>query len=414
MEVPKPTYSDENGPPLMTALHAKCIGCHRAMEKGPTMCGDCHLQSFSGVHGLVEWDHRLHARGLDMNEAAGMDDNCLHCHHQDQHAQLDGEFRACGTCHKPFETMHKFDETKSWASGVKGHEEFKHGTCSTCHSVSNPEDDPVSCASCHADILVNKEDGERPSIEQAVHERCLECHNIDYPNLTASMPVYCDDCHKPDPSWLEVPEKSPILWDHRVHAMYSQVECTTCHHTDSEGEHHMACYKCHDNALFDNPSVQKALTKNCEGCHQERKVVLDRWDDMNSEEAAKSHFTYESPEGTLWWDHRGHALNYQLSCQNCHHYLIQKDGQFIIEAKLNRALPEEYQRVQSCRNCHGEEGPVPGSIAEGSQAPQLHKAMTTICTTCHIKLEGGPQTWEALFATEPLDLTQSSEGGDHE
>ena len=31
-------------PPLMKAFHTNCKGCHKQNNKGPTMCGQCHVK----------------------------------------------------------------------------------------------------------------------------------------------------------------------------------------------------------------------------------------------------------------------------------------------------------------------------------------------------------------------------------
>jgi len=33
-----------NKPALMKAYHANCKGCHKQKEKGPVMCGQCHVK----------------------------------------------------------------------------------------------------------------------------------------------------------------------------------------------------------------------------------------------------------------------------------------------------------------------------------------------------------------------------------
>jgi len=34
----------EGQPSLTKAFHANCKGCHQAQEKGPIMCGECHIK----------------------------------------------------------------------------------------------------------------------------------------------------------------------------------------------------------------------------------------------------------------------------------------------------------------------------------------------------------------------------------
>jgi len=410
MEVEAKKYEGDNGPPLMKALHNKCIGCHRAMDAGPLVCGDCHTQKFTGVHGQVTWDHRNHARGMVMDKETGLDGNCLSCHHQDKKATSDKDYRACHTCHKP---VVSHEENMKMETGTKDHKDYKHGECQKCHTLFNPEDDPVSCQECHKGIKVDTEVGDqaslmqpslmRPSLEQAVHGKCAECHNVDYPELTGDMPVTCDDCHKPDPSWIDRPGVQPMLWDHEAHSDYKKVNCQTCHHTDSPGESHVACAQCHGTGLFDNPSVEKILKEKCLKCHEEEKIGLDTWESLNSEKAVESYYKYESEEGSFWWNHRGHAIDYSFSCQNCHHYLIKRDGQPVMAKRAKVEWPQEANNIQTCRNCHGAEGPVVGSAAEGSNAPKVDSMYKKICLECHQRLEGGPQTWDDFFKVEPID-----------
>jgi hypothetical protein len=34
-------------PPLREAFHTRCIGCHKKENKGPIMCGECHVRGNS-------------------------------------------------------------------------------------------------------------------------------------------------------------------------------------------------------------------------------------------------------------------------------------------------------------------------------------------------------------------------------
>jgi hypothetical protein len=36
--------TSDGQPPLMSAFHANCKGCHEAEGKGPIMCGECHIK----------------------------------------------------------------------------------------------------------------------------------------------------------------------------------------------------------------------------------------------------------------------------------------------------------------------------------------------------------------------------------
>jgi hypothetical protein len=412
VDVEPPKYEGEDGPPARIAMHSKCIGCHRAMEEGPIGCRDCHAMRFTGAHGLAEWDHFLHARKIVMDEQTGLEGNCVHCHHQDEGAATDEDYRSCSRCHEPAAVLEM-----DWRTEVKDHEEFVHLECIECHADFNPEDDLRDCGDCHPGVVVSNEgievedDKERPSIETAVHDLCLECHNPDY-GLPKGAPETCVECHRPDRSTIEVPGVGAIVWPHDRHARFGDdIDCETCHHTDAEGEHHSACVRCHGTEVIENPPLEEAFGKMCLGCHEDKGNGLDRWAalrGLSEVDPAEMHddlglIHYEGPDGEFTWNLQRHAVDYGLSCRDCHHAVWKnEDGGYVWADRLGREWPEEAATLGSCRDCHGKDGPVTGSVAEGSEAPDIHAVYQTLCVTCHQELGVIPGTWEALFATEQV------------
>ncbi len=408
MDVVKKEYKDEYGPPPMTSFHASCTGCHVAMNEGPRRCRDCHAPVNSGLHGTVQWDHRTHSRKIFINQdGSDTTHDCVSCHHQDTEAETAADYRPCNACHEPVIAMGLEAATElvgiAGPDGIKKHQDAMHGECASCHTELNPENDLRSCAECHLSWKHDVEQKELPSLEQAVHLRCQECHNQEYEDLNPAMPTSCTDCHQPEPSWLNVPEVGNVLWNHKRHGNYRKLECITCHHQDLPEEPHMACKNCHDTGLYDNPPLQEALTKRCLGCHEEEKTGLDTWDQLVTQEYSVEHFKLETELGTLWWDHHAHAIGDSFACQDCHHSILRKDGEYVTEIRAKKPWTKKEARLQSCRNCHGESGPVADSIAEGTEAPDLEKAMQKVCLECHQRLEGGPQTWESFFAEPEID-----------
>ncbi len=404
----KPEYKDDFGPPPYIAFHGKCVGCHKAMKKGPVLCRDCHQPITSGAHGLVQWDHRTHSRKLGMDEnGVPVESNCVECHHQDKDATNDGEYRGCRSCHEPASVMGLTVSTGMVGiDGVKEiekHKNAKHGECAKCHTEKDPEDDLRSCKDCHKPWTYDAAKKERPSIEQALHANCLRCHNEEYAKVTESMPVTCEDCHKPDPSWLASPENGHVLWNHRRHGMYRGMSCEECHHQDIPGEPHMACRKCHSTGLYDNPSLAEAFKKRCIGCHQEKKTGLESWDRLATEKASLEFHRIESEKGSFSFDHRSHAIADSFACQECHHNILRKDGVYVTSLRAKKEWTEEASRIQSCRNCHGVAGPVAGSIAEGTDAMAFEKVLEKACVECHQRLGGGPQTWDGFFVEPKIN-----------
>lgn len=401
MDVQKVKYEGENGPPAMTALHAKCIGCHKAMSEGPEECRDCHTQKFAGAQGVVVWDHTVHSRKIDMDSHPGFEGNCVSCHHQDKNVTNDGDYRACGTCHKT-----AIENEMVIASGIKDHEKFKHGECETCHTEFNPEDQNVSCTECHKGLELEPDADTaftRPSLEQAIHGKCNTCHNEEYDKVEKSMPVYCKDCHEPNPNIIEISNEATLVWDHTRHADYQDEPCATCHHKDVETGPQLACSSCHGTGQYDNPSFEDALRKKCVDCHKEKKVGLDTLESMISSEFKTGLYKYEDETGSFWWDHRFHAISSSFSCQNCHHNTIQKDGEYVTAKRINHDWRSKDGHIQACDNCHGPTGPVEGSVAQNTKAPNQPEAYKKMCVDCHVKLNGGPQIWDDFFKIEPIE-----------
>jgi hypothetical protein len=396
-----PQYQDQDGPPPMTAFHAKCVGCHKAMSEGPVGCRDCHTQTFTSSQGKVSWDHGVHARQIDMGAGDEPGANCVYCHHQDSGAATEADYRACDRCHRPAAVLGLDMKT-----GTEQHEELRHGECARCHVGLNPEDDARSCKDCHTSMEFTAP--QRPAIEQAVHKRCMECHNANYSGLTDSMPFRCSDCHQPDPSLIADLGVGLIMWDHDRHANYGDdMSCDKCHHTDEPNQPHMACSKCHGTGLYENPTVSEALRERCLGCHEERKNGLISFAQVATDREQLSRFEYRGADGSFWWNHRDHAVAWSFSCRNCHHGLLQKDGAFVMAKKSKTAWEGDALRVQTCRNCHGSDGPVAGSPAAGSEAPKFDDAFKRVCLECHQKLGAGPREWKEFFAIEPLDPTSA-------
>ncbi len=396
MTVAVQKYEGENGPPPMKALHSSCLGCHKAVKQGPVVCRDCHAQTFTGLHGKVKWDHTLHSRTLDMTDGGEYDNNCVSCHHQDGEAESEADYRPCGSCHQP-----GIVNNLSFATNIRDHENVKHGQCQECHVDFNPEDDNVACVQCHEGIEVDT-DVLAPSIEQAVHQKCSTCHNKDVVGVGSKTPALCGDCHQPDPSWIPVPEAGVVVWDHERHGRYGGIECETCHHTDNPGAPKLACSSCHGAEEEVKYNLKESLEQTCLECHKKEKVGLTTWKSITTKEIKHGTFEYKNDTGSFWWDHRIHAFGMSLSCKNCHHNIIVENGEYVTAKKADLVFTESAGEIQSCKNCHGDDGPVPGSVAAGSEAPSVDDAYKLLCTDCHQKLAGGPQTWEEYYQQETL------------
>lgn len=391
MAVAEVKYEGENGPPPMTSAHSSCMGCHKAMNEGPVLCRDCHAQSFSGPQGVVSWDHTLHSRTLEMDEEQMFEDDCVVCHHQDTDAQTEADYRACGSCHKPV-----VEKGLSTTTDIKDHQDYTHGQCKDCHVEFNPEDENVPCTDCHQGMVVNLS-LTNPSLEEAVHHRCRTCHNVDEAAFAEGQPGICVDCHDPDPSRIEIPNVGTIAWDHVRHGEFGDIECQTCHHTEAENAPMIACGSCHGEQADVELDLEQSLEQTCLECHQKEKVGLTSLASMLIDDQSGGYYQFQSDQGAFWWDHRFHAVDASLSCRNCHHNTIKQGDQYLTAVKTGQDWTEQAGHIQNCANCHGEYGPVAGSVAEATEAPAFPDAYQVICTECHQKLEAGPQAWNEYF-----------------
>ena len=386
METPTQVDSDAEVPLAMTAAHGKCIGCHKAMKKGPVVCRDCHTQTFSQNNTRVTWNHTNHSRRMIISE----DNNCVLCHHKDTDAATEGDYRPCRGCHQPSSVQGMKLDT-----GIDGHSRAIHGQCQTCHTEFNPEDDHTSCTTCHKELKVEGDDIPL-TLEQAIHDRCQDCHNPvsvskvgevvinSYSASEKDVPSTCNDCHKPEPSWLTPRGLKPVFWDHKQHAAYDDVSCDTCHHTDFPEEPHMACSGCHDRNRHGVLKEAEVLEQKCTECHKERDAGLTTWDSFTARKASEERFQYDGVMGNFDWNHRAHGLAF--SCQSCHHNTIRRDSEYVTATKTGVDWPAEAGYLQRCSNCHGEEGPVADSVAIGTDAPKHDEAYRIVCSDCHDKL----------------------------
>ena len=400
LDRPAPTYEGEHGPPPMIAYHAKCIGCHEAMVEGPVLCRDCHHPGASGSAGRVEWNHFVHSRKLGIDDDGGARSDCTSCHHHDDAGATDGEYRPCSACHAPAQILGQANATglTGFADAVERqqHTAAKHGECATCHTGTNPEFDGRTCADCHQPWQYDLAARELPNLEEAIHAQCQSCHNA----LDATgdrMPITCDGCHDPDPSWLASPDFGHVLWSHERHGKYRDLECTACHHQDLPDEPHVACRNCHETQLFDSPPLAEAYAYRCTVCHRDRKAGLTSWEMMVTEKPTVAWFEITGETDTFWWNHHAHALGDSFSCQECHHNLLRQDGEYVTATRIGRDWPQSAREIQACSNCHGPYGAVAGSIAEGTAARSLTDSYRKACLECHQRLGGGPQSWEEFF-----------------
>lgn len=400
---PPPKPGKKEGPEAMVAYHGKCLGCHQAMKQGPVECRDCHAQRFSGPHGRVEWDHRLHSRQMDVE--------CESCHHP---VKVDGreEVRlvSCRECHEDAVSTGIDMSTPA----IPEHKFSSHKNCGVCHTEENPASTAPDCQACHQKM--KPPEGTPPPIEQAIHQKCFDCHNekIDGSTPRTSGASSCSDCHRKDPSFIDS-VFGPVLWTHDAHAQ--EYECEECHHDRAgfESEPYLSCAACHNerrsglriDARMPISPAADAAHEQCLGCHEEKKRGPTACDDCHSRESAISVFHTRIGTETATWDHRFHAVGLAFSCQECHHNMRTRDGLPFTVCAPGQPCPPEAGDAKQCSACHPDSGSAPGPAIMNAKM-NLQDALCATCTECHKKLAGPAECQEL---TGPRSVPPTLEEG---
>jgi len=186
-----------------------CRACHHTSgnEQTPPQCSTCHVAKFNAA---------------------------FTTNHQ---KEIDKQF--CTSCHHPAGSADKFSHEKHV-------EDYAEQDCQSCHHDAEIEPEPQACSDCHD----KQATGPTPSLRDATHARCADCHDDMYqeglkgcrnchsrqqPQGQALAPTACSTCHT-----LPANELIPT----KTNAFHGQ--CIGCHEQQEAGPFgDDACYKCH-------------------------------------------------------------------------------------------------------------------------------------------------------------------------
>lgn len=209
--------------------------------------------------GAVVFDHNAHAALPDMR--------CSTCHHDSLTPQPDpAAVRSCAQCHgQTFDaafrkehvtrydpeacvTCHHYElARKKW--GHKRHARELGLDCRDCHHKDTGiEPEPQNCADCHeagaAPTRKPAEAGTPPNLGDAVHARCVTCHE----DLFAKKVNGCASCHDVKPM-----REQPAEARSKVSPLYA--DCVVCHEAGGDklllgrmDAFHKQCMGCHESA----------------------------------------------------------------------------------------------------------------------------------------------------------------------
>lgn len=254
---------------LAGLLAAAALAGYLLPEKGEAVPRRVLLRNAGGA---VVLPHAAHA------EAYGVP--CQDCHHESPEKRT--KVQRCKSCHgvtfdaafaqrhqaffgddnAACATCHHYELTaKKW-----GHD--KHATelglsCADCHHKDAAiEPEPQNCADCHesgAPSGRKAEPGTPPNLADAVHARCMTCHE----DLFQAGEKGCAACH----TLRSVRENLPKTGRVKLNPLYA--DCAVCHGKGAQklilgsmDAYHKNCMGCHEK-LGTGPYGKKS----CSQCH---------------------------------------------------------------------------------------------------------------------------------------------------
>jgi hypothetical protein len=384
---------------LMNSYHDSCIGCHdgrsaAGKSSGPVTCGECHFPRDEKA-----W-----------MQPAGFDDG-LHYRHET------AMNHRCDTCH------HVFDEDKKQLAYRKGTES--------------------SCRSCHHGTT----DPDMPSLKDATHYSCVNCHLGMQAAGKRTGPVACDGCHgdtgkrmiataanvpRPDRGQEETAvlhgehaSMKSVLFKHKIHEN-ATATCRSCHHETLD-----ACDTCHtatgnmkggDVTLVD-AFHKKTSTRSCVGCHNAMKAEVlcagchDSMKDtsMDQENCSTCHNGSQERETVAKSMDKGFDLAAILPDDDIMIDVLEKDYESstfphamiirkLIDISKHNRLANTFHKdvLTTCTGCHhysspeqAEQPPSCGSChttdfnPDDSGKPRLLASYHLQCMGCHQKMRIG-------------------------
>lgn len=203
-----------------------CLSCHHELVYGaekPMACNQCH--------------------GVTVNETFVA-----------EHVTSFSE-ESCIVCH------HYVPGSQDWGHAM--HSESLGLDCTSCHHADTSiEETPSNCADCHeagkAPSRAKFVEGEPPSLADAVHSKCISCHEEWFSKKARG----CVQCHF---------DKAPASVEpgERLHKNMETQTCSACHEQKIDKllpnrmqAHHASCMGCHT-ARNAGPRTQQ----DCAQCH---------------------------------------------------------------------------------------------------------------------------------------------------
>ncbi len=202
--------------------------------------------------------------------------------------------------------------------------------------------DNIPCATCHHEMILEKE----------LVMSCSSCHGVAFDETFRSThatamkgPDACATCHH-----MEFAPK--VDWSHAAHAEEYGLDCTSCHHEDTDIEPEpQNCANCHESTGDETvPSLRDAVHLKCQSCHE----------DMFSngiKDCASCHTTIDNRERLKKEGASAFKLNdFYANCATCH------------TTKPAELIPNSMAAYHGqCITCHANVGKGPFTQEQCSQ-----------------------------------------------
>lgn len=329
---------------LEEKYHEVCIGCHvkraeKGLQAGP-LTGECRTC------------HNSRSEYIPTDKTVPMGSKSLHYLHVcSKEITYPGSQENCGACH------HVYDAQQKKLVWEKGKED--------------------ACAACHGEHA----EGNKPSLQTAVHTKCVGCHlslkttekvstdkntqgekSSSLDEIDVDSPTRCAGCHTAEA------QRSFIKFTDVPRLMRGQPDTTVILPVTTIEERHIKSPRAGMNPVLFNHKVHEGVVDSCRTCHH---IRIGSCTDCHTIEGKKEGNYVTLAEAM-------HSKTSERSCIGCHQ-------QRVMQEKECAGCHGFIQPMQSCSTCHTElTGLSLRQIPDGA-ASQLSQKQLAMLANIHIE-----------------------------
>jgi hypothetical protein len=134
-------------------------------------------------------------------------------------------------------------------------------SCQTCHHLNKPDDEATACSECHADYYEPQSIFDHTQHQQVLggNASCVECHTQEHTHQTAEI---CQDCHETMTAREGQPSFNSLAPSY-LDAMHGR--CLECHQQEAgkqERPELALCSTCHTNSQDEPEQITRNQPEN--------------------------------------------------------------------------------------------------------------------------------------------------------